>query len=42
MAISMQSDQTYPPLGPAKAAWLLVTRSFIVYRQAWKLFLTGR
>jgi lipooligosaccharide transport system permease protein len=33
--------RTYPPLGPVRAAWLLVTRSFIVYRQAWKLFLTG-
>ncbi|MCW2834041.1 MAG: transporter [Nocardioides sp.] len=31
----------HPPLGPARAAWLLVTRSCIVYRQAWKLFLTG-
>ena len=31
----------HPPLGPARAAWLLVTRSYIVYRQAWKLFLTG-
>ena len=26
---------------PARAAWLLVTRNYIVYRQAWKLFLTG-
>jgi lipooligosaccharide transport system permease protein len=40
MSINMQA-QTYPPLGPASAVWLLVTRSFIVYRQAWKLFLTG-
>lgn len=31
----------HPPLGPVHAAWLLVTRSYIVYRQAWKLFLTG-
>ena len=40
MSINMHA-RTYPPLGPAKAAWLLVNRSFIVYRQAWKLFLTG-
>lgn len=40
MSINMQA-QAYPPLGPARAAWLLVTRSYIVYRQAWKLFLTG-
>jgi lipooligosaccharide transport system permease protein len=39
--IATTREQTYPPLGPARAAWLLVTRSFIVYRQAWKLFLTG-
>ena len=31
----------HPPLGPARAAWLLVTRSYTVYRQQWKLFLTG-
>jgi lipooligosaccharide transport system permease protein len=40
MSIDLHA-RTYPPLGPVRAAWLLVTRSFIVYRQAWKLFLTG-
>ncbi len=35
------SQLTYPPLSPVRAAWLLVTRSYIVYRQQWKLFLTG-
>jgi lipooligosaccharide transport system permease protein len=29
------------PLGPVRAAVLLVQRNYIVYRQAWKLFLTG-
>lgn len=29
------------PLTPARAVGLLVTRNYIVYRDAWKLFLTG-
>jgi lipooligosaccharide transport system permease protein len=29
------------PLGPVRAAALLVHRNYIVYRKAWKLFLTG-
>ena len=29
------------PLTPANAARLLVLRNFIVYKSAWKLFLTG-
>jgi len=42
MSISMQTQtQTHPPLDPVRAAWLLVTRSFIVYRKNWKLFVTG-
>lgn len=40
MSINMQA-QTYPPLGPTSAAWLLVTRSFIVYKKNWRLFVTG-
>lgn len=39
--MSATTHPVHPPLGPVRAAWLLVTRSFIVYRQAWKLFLTG-
>lgn len=35
------SAVTHPPLSRAAAAWLLVTRSFIVYKKNWKLFLTG-
>lgn len=29
------------PLGPVRAAALIVHRNYVVYRQAWKLFLTG-
>jgi lipooligosaccharide transport system permease protein len=29
------------PLGPIRAAAIVVRRNYIVYRQAWKLFLTG-
>ncbi len=29
------------PLGPSAATGLLLTRNFIVYRDAWKLFVTG-
>ena len=29
------------PLGPTRAALILVHRNYVVYRQAWKLFLTG-
>ena len=29
------------PLSPARAAGLLVYRNYVVYRQAWKLFVTG-
>ena len=29
------------PLGKVQAATLLVQRNYIVYRKAWKLFLTG-
>jgi lipooligosaccharide transport system permease protein len=29
------------PLGPLRATKLLVERNYIVYRQAWKLFITG-
>ena len=29
------------PLGPVRATRLLVQRNYIVYRKAWKLFLTG-
>ncbi len=40
MSIDMRA-QIHPPLGPVRAAWLLVTRSYIVYKKNWKLFLTG-
>ena len=36
---SAYSDVT--PLSPGRALLLLVERNYIVYRQAWKLFLTG-
>ena len=35
------SATVHPPLSRAGAARLLVTRSFIVYKKNWKLFLTG-
>lgn len=35
------SQRTASPLGSAEALRLLVLRNYIVYRQAWKLFLTG-
>jgi lipooligosaccharide transport system permease protein len=35
------SQATVTPLRPAAAAWLLVTRNYVVYKDAWKLFLTG-
>ena len=39
----MSSEVRYEvrPLGPVRAALLLVNRNYVVYRQAWKLFLTG-
>ncbi|MGI8523481.1 MAG: ABC transporter permease [Nocardioides sp.] len=37
----MTSVPTSAPLRRPAAAWLLVTRNYIVYRAAWKLFLTG-
>lgn len=33
-------SQVHPP-GPAQAAGLLVLRNYLVYKDAWKLFLTG-
>ena len=35
------TDETVRPLGPTEALRLLVLRNYIVYRDAWKLFLTG-
>ena len=34
-------SQVAAPLRPAAATWLLVTRNYLVYKDAWKLFLTG-
>ena len=35
------TDTQVRPLGPVRATALLVERNYIVYRQAWKLFVTG-
>jgi lipooligosaccharide transport system permease protein len=35
------SQTAATPLRPAAAAWLLVVRNYVVYKDAWKLFLTG-
>jgi lipooligosaccharide transport system permease protein len=37
----MSLDPTVTPLSPVQALGLLVQRNYIVYRQAWKLFVTG-
>ena len=37
----MSLDHTVTPLSPVQALGLLVQRNYIVYRQAWKLFVTG-
>jgi lipooligosaccharide transport system permease protein len=34
-------SQVAAPLRPGAATWLLVTRNYLVYKDAWKLFLTG-
>ncbi len=34
-------ERVPPPLSPSRATALLVLRNYIVYRDAWKLFLTG-
>lgn len=38
---STTSSAHFTPLGPVGAARLLVFRNYLVYRDAWKLFLTG-
>ncbi len=35
------SQTVATPLRPVSAAWLLVIRNYVVYKDAWKLFLTG-
>lgn len=37
----MSVEQVPPPLTPSRATALLVLRNYLVYRDAWKLFLTG-
>ena len=41
MAVDDLAARPVNPLGPAQAAGLLVTRNYITYKTAWKLFLTG-
>ncbi|HQR27522.1 MAG TPA: ABC transporter permease [Nocardioides sp.] len=41
MAVAVPTQVATSPLSPARATGLLFLRNFIVYRSAWKLFLTG-